>query len=78
MNFFRVLAPLLGLIVARLVTAAPDAPFQARHFPYEPRPLLLTHPDYQDVLRGAKVEAMRAAIETVVKTGLVLTTDGRR
>lgn len=44
---------ILGLVTA--FAASPQTPFEARHFPYEPRPPLLTHPDYADVLRGAKV-----------------------
>lgn len=47
----------LPLFAMNLPAATPAAPFLAHSFPYEPRPPLLTHPDYVDVLRGATVTA---------------------
>lgn len=47
---------LLGL-KAMFGAESPVTAFQARQHPYEPRPPLLTHPDYLDVLRGATVTA---------------------
>ena len=44
----------LGVTVA---LAAVDAPFLARHFPYEPQPPLLNDVELSDVLTGAKVTA---------------------
>jgi hypothetical protein len=36
---------------------SPSTPFSSRHDPYEPQIPLLTHPEYADVLRDAKITA---------------------
>ncbi|MCC6414744.1 MAG: discoidin domain-containing protein, partial [Opitutaceae bacterium] len=57
MKRVSVLALSLLLAKAMFGAGAPLTPFQARHQPYEPQAPLLTTPEFQDVLRGAKITA---------------------